>query len=205
MSNKEVTIACYDFEDLTVKGLPSTAQEYDELAGRDGACYEAALSQFLAHVHQGRFRSALIVALEKATGLMREQTTKGEKTVISEKDGDYIRRLSAHLKDQGGDLFTDYATLAQETLDATEVTLTKLVRSGLGSKPAAKWVKAVQDLIEAGKFDGFCSHVGIDGSTLVEDGELTEDGAQIAGNAFKKYWNARQAEIAAQIAAQSEF
>lgn len=72
---------------------PSTVQEYDKLAGYDGACLEHATKASVYQYYNNDFGDALVAELERETKVPRHSNTEGEKTVYTESETDYIKRL----------------------------------------------------------------------------------------------------------------
>lgn len=184
----EATTSSYGFSDLIIKNLPGNVAEYDLAAGREGACFETALSGFLAHTHLTRYRAELIPALEKATGIEREHELKDGVKKYTEKDGTYMKRLEAELSASGRDLYEEFAPLAQQVMDSVEVNLAGRVRGATSiGRPAQKWIDAAGELVKIGKLELFANKYGIELSDDVIDssGELTEAGENLIGNKLR--------------------
>lgn len=77
--------------------VPSTAEEFDKLAGRTGACLDEATMNVVYRVWNHKFRAALVKALEEKTGIERAYTEEGEgdkKTKkYTETEKVYVNRL----------------------------------------------------------------------------------------------------------------
>lgn len=77
--------------------VPSTADEFDQLAGRKGACVEEAIRNIIYRSVNHEFRAKLCAKLEEHTGIPRETKTTGEgdsaKTEYTETEKKYKARL----------------------------------------------------------------------------------------------------------------
>jgi hypothetical protein len=77
--------------------VPSNAEEFDQLAGRTGACVDEANRNVIYRGWNHAFREAFCDALEQETGIEREGEDQGEgdkkKFVYTEKEQPYINRL----------------------------------------------------------------------------------------------------------------
>jgi hypothetical protein len=90
--------------------VPSSVEEYDQLAGRSGACLDDAINNVIYRGVLAVFRRNLASALEKETSfpIERKQKVNAKKEpqfdaqnqpilVLAETEGDYVGRLQAHL------------------------------------------------------------------------------------------------------------
>lgn len=79
--------------------VPSTAEEFDQLAGRTGACVDEASKNVIYRSWNHDFREAFCEALEAETGEPRKSHEEGEgdkkKVVYDEKEAPYYNRLIA--------------------------------------------------------------------------------------------------------------
>lgn len=77
--------------------VPSTADEFDQMAGRKGACVEEAIRNIIYRSVNHEFRAKLCAKLEEYTGIPRETKTTGEgdsaKTEYTETEKKYKARL----------------------------------------------------------------------------------------------------------------
>lgn len=77
--------------------VPSTADEFDQMAGRKGACVEEAIRNIIYRSVNHEFRAKLCAKLEEHTGIPRETKTTGEgdsaKTEYTETEKKYKARL----------------------------------------------------------------------------------------------------------------
>lgn len=78
---------------VVISGVPSTASEFDEMAGEVGACVNVANDNIVYRSWLAKFRAAFVLALEAKTGIARLTTGEGDAAVISEKDTSYVKRL----------------------------------------------------------------------------------------------------------------
>lgn len=168
--------------EFTVNGLPSSVEEYDEMAQRQGACLDSAIGQFIAHTHLTKVRSALVAAVEKITGIEREKKEEDGKTSFTETEKTYLDRVeSEHLQPEGKSLYEgDIYTKLQAAAAAVEVDLTKQTRVGASSKLAQKWLDMAGEIVKAGKADAFAAKYG-----LTYTGEEEED-LKILGACIKE-------------------
>lgn len=77
--------------------VPSTADEFDQMAGRKGACVEEAIRNIIYRSVNHEFRAKLCAKLEEHTGIPRETKTVGEgdsaRTEYTETEKKYKARL----------------------------------------------------------------------------------------------------------------
>lgn len=163
------TTSCYGFENLVIAGLPSSVEQFDTMAGRQGAALEAAVDYYVAHPHLTRVRRVLVEKLEAATGVARKRDGKK----VSESAGAYMKRLEAEL---GEDLWENYRSVAEESFAETPVVLTRIARASTGGTIAKKYLEIADEIAKEGKVEAFCAKHGIAYSDEMFDGdELTED------------------------------
>ena len=102
--------------------VPSSAEEYDQAAGKEGACLDSAVDNALYRGHLAKFRTAFIKAVEAETGEPREVLGKDDKGKdVLEKEGVYFKRVS----EGAGKPKESFAALAQsvaESLGALDLT-----------------------------------------------------------------------------------
>lgn len=162
---------------IKVNGVPETAEEFDQLAKKEGACVEAATNHIMMHSHLGKFRSALAEKLEEVTGIKRKTKTIGEgadaKEVVDETEAKYIGRLEGQLAEQGRDLYSEFAATAQEVADKIEFDVTPGRTPGAGQKPAKKYLAYYAKLKEEDKLEAFAERYGIVLSENEEENVLT--------------------------------
>ena len=74
----------------------NSVEEFDQLAGKAGACLDEAVQHVIAHKHLTRVRSAVVSKLEKLTGIERGKTTdeSGKNVKYTESEQVYFRRCT---------------------------------------------------------------------------------------------------------------
>lgn len=143
--------------DLTIVGLPTSVEQFNEMAGAD-RCLEYAVQHYVAHSHLSKVRAAICEAVEKATGIERNkepQDDDSKAVKYNESEGAYIKRVDAELP-EGESLEATYSEVIQEAANSVEVDLTKAVRTGGSTKVAQKWLDKAQAIRDAGKLEVFC-------------------------------------------------
>lgn len=159
---------------VPVSGVAETTAELVAACGNDERAVELANNYILFHVHFGKVRTAIVKLLEEKTGVKRESVTEGEgenaKTVITEKDAEYIGRLEEQL--EGG--LTQFNEAVAERVAGMPVDYAKSVSSGVASAPAKKWLAYYDGLVEANKLQAF-----IDKFSIATDG-LSEEAIKLA-------------------------
>ena len=77
--------------------VPETAEEFDQLAGKVGACCEDATKNVIYRSWNHKFRAALCLAVEEESNIKRKTKVTGEgdaaKEVFDEKEQEYINRV----------------------------------------------------------------------------------------------------------------
>lgn len=171
----EITVSCYNFEGLTITGLPTSIEQFDSMAGRVGAALDAAIDNYIAHTHLTRVRKLLCEKLEASTGIARKRDGKK----FAETESSYIKRLESEL---GEELFTNHRAAAEEAFAETPVNLARIVRVGGGATAsiAKKYMEAATGLLQAGKVPAFLAKylptVAIE--DLVSGGNWVDEDAQ---------------------------
>jgi len=146
--------------------LPATVEGLNQAAGRDVA-YDWAVNYFIAHLHLGQVRKAVVAALAEKTGEERKFHEKDGKKIYDESEGDFVSRVEAML---GPD---EFQAIVREAAESVPVDLTKKVRSvGEAKPPAKKYIEMAHALVEAGKFDAFCEKYGIEGADPDNDDDI---------------------------------
>jgi hypothetical protein len=150
--------------------VPDSVEEYDQAAGKSGACLESGVKNVIYRSTNAQFRSLFADAVETETGIERERQVVGEKTVKDEEGNEtteevvgfaetekaYLDRVYAEL-----DLDTEEKVVAEfgELIADVEV---KLVFDPSGRDPAAgKTKKAKKRYREMA--DALVEKLGIDG------------------------------------------
>lgn len=146
---------------VPVVGIVETLKEAIESAGSEDNVLGDYVSNVLAHSHYAILRRVIVSVLEKQTGVKRKTKTTGEgekaKTVIDETDGEYVARLESDLGEE--------ALKAFESAVAAECAKVKVdytVGTRGSATPAKKWLAAIDELKQQGKFEAFCAKFEID-------------------------------------------
>jgi len=123
--------------------VPSSADEYDQLAGRVGACVEDAVSESTYRNYLPSWKRVFFSRLAEQTGIERvvEKDEDG-KVTSTEKETTYFKRVQA----ETGKTADDYAALAQECADETPFDLTPKSRS---TKIAKSFLEAADNILRA--------------------------------------------------------
>lgn len=138
----------YEFDSVELKGkinVPSTAEEYDKLAGREGACVDAAVDYTVFHKLLTAFRDDMAEAIEKKYNI-KPKTKKDEKgkDVLDEKPGVFIARVAAEL---GVELSEEFQPLADEWSQKADFAKFLIVRERKAPTPAKKWLAKAKELL----------------------------------------------------------
>ena len=139
-----------------VHGVPSSSEEYDEMAGEVGACLTSATDNAIYRGYLPKFREAFVTAVEAETGIARNFETKetkaGKETKIYEKDTTYMARVCA---EQGceNSAFQHIADNVSESLQFSLVSS----RGKIGKE----WIGKAEELIEKteGNLDKFVDKI----------------------------------------------
>lgn len=194
MQNIKVALLGFD---IVRRDVPATLEEVITAAGGEQEVANRFIAHFTAHVDNGRVRSAIAEALEKATGVKRAD---------KETEGAYVTRLEKELAERGESI-QDLAETAQQAADSVPVDFSKKVRVGTG-KPAAKWLAAVEQLFKLGKLDRAIEVFGIEAEDRTDEDEIeSETGladATIIAVAKEIQRRTKEAEEAARKAAMQE-
>ncbi len=149
-----------------VSGLSENVEEFDSLAKRVGACFEAGLAHHMAHTHLGLVRTAISEKLEEITGIARESKTREDRCVVYTQTelGHHLKAVERELADdnrsiQDSDIMPELVKTASEV----PLDLTKAPRaSGGGNKVTKKWLTlAKQSIVDAGKTEEFAAKHGV--------------------------------------------
>lgn len=123
---------------VLIKGVPSTAAEFDEMAGEVGACVDEATSNVVFRQWLARFRPAYIDAIAKETGIPPVSEEVDGKTKIVEKDTVYVKRLEA----EG----IDFA-ICQETAQRVADGMPFSLGSPAQGRIAKRFLEAAEDIV----------------------------------------------------------
>lgn len=167
--SKEITVSLLGF-DIVRAGFPATLTDLVGQIGEE-AVYSRFLAHFTAHTDNGRVRKAIVERLEAETGFKRARKESGSTVTYDETEGQYIARLEKHLASEGSSL-DEYSEYAQEAADSVAIDLTPPVRGGGStSKPAAKWLAGVAQLLAEGRLEGAYEKLGVTLEPAPEDQE----------------------------------
>ena len=127
--------------------VPESVEEFDQLAGRQGACLDSAVSNAVFRGHLNKARAAIVTALIEATGIARDVIGKdGDKDVL-ESEKDYVDRVT---KGEGKTI-NDYADVVAKAVDSLGPIDLTGARSGGPTKEYLAAADAVIEGIKAGK------------------------------------------------------
>ena len=142
---------------FTVNTPFNSVEEFDNLAGKSGACLLEATNHVIAHKHLARVRSAICKKLEELTGIERSKTVDadGKNLKYTESEQTYFKRVAAERA--GGD---DWADIEAEIRKVAEGVKFELVVS---TARVSKEGLAIADaLISSGKAEAFAEKYGIE-------------------------------------------
>jgi hypothetical protein len=141
--------------------VPSSVEEYDTMAKQVGACLESGVLNTIYRSYLAEFRSTFSDKLAEKTGIARatkpsgkfEKDENGKDTetpilVYAETESDHFDRVLVETKTEK----SAYQDLATEVADSIAFDPSASERAPAGpKKTAAKFTKAADDLIKAGK------------------------------------------------------
>ncbi len=122
--------------------VPSTAEEFDQLAQKADACVDAASSEIVYRSYLPTFKNEFLRRLEEETGISRIVEKDGEKVISTEKDTDFWDRVL----EESGKTPADFQALAQEVADSIEFSPVPKVRTG---KIAKNFYDAADNVLKA--------------------------------------------------------
>jgi tetrahydromethanopterin S-methyltransferase subunit G len=166
--------------------VPETAEEFDQLAGKSGACVDEATRNVVYRQANHDFRKAFCEAVENETGIPRETKTvknaKGEeREVFDEKEQEYINRVQI-AKDENDEPVTNEEKLqviASQVGKDIKFDPTPSERKKKAPKEIEENAKGILANIEAGNTKAatvaskFGEALGCDFATVY--GEVTEE------------------------------
>lgn len=164
----------------------NSVEEFDQLAGKAGACLDEAVQHVIAHKHLTRVRAAVVSKLEKLTGIERGKTTdeSGKNVKYTESEQVYFRRV---VQERG--LGEDWQGIQDELAKtAAAVPFQLVVTRTRVNKEDMNMANAI---LASDKCDAVCAKLGIE-----RTGDNDADAEAIA-LALKK---AREDALAAQRA-----
>ena len=148
--------------------FPSNAAEWDQLAGKDGACFEEACDNYAYRCSLAEWRHSFlhgvkatntqsaIPGVEQLTGIKRlTEVTKGKTkdlTSYAEKESTYLARVLATVKDPTANpevtwSLTDFAATAQFIADSIKFDPTEAVKGTPKSKISKEVATSVAKLL----------------------------------------------------------
>lgn len=198
---KNITVDSYGFKNLPINGLPSTVAELDAMAKKEGAALDMANAQYVAHTHQSRARKALVAALEVATGIKRLTEKKGDKDVVIENEGAYVKRLE---KEIGDNFYEQFQSVAEKAYASVEVSFERAAReAGKVGTPGKKYLEIADTYLEKGVVEQVFAKIapGEDISDVLDGNTWTADGRDLFANAIKEYMLAAERKAREQAAA----
>lgn len=116
-----------EFESVSLKGyvqVPETAEEFDQLAKKAGACVDEAVNNVLYRGVLADFRSAVVAELERETGIQRKT-----------KDHPEGKKYTNDQKDENGNIVAKKGDPIQ-VLDETESKYIQRVAAEQGKQPS---------------------------------------------------------------------
>lgn len=160
--------------------VPETAEEFDKLAGRTGACVEEAVRNVIYRSVNPEFRRNLCERLEKETGIERASKTTGEgddaKTVYTQTEKEYYNSflVDGHIDEETAQMYANEIA-ATLTFDPSPTT-----RAKKAPKEIETAARHIMDAIKSGTTDEdtvkskFVAVLGIE-SFDASFGDLTEE------------------------------
>lgn len=133
---------------VVIKGVPSTAAEFDEQAGEVGACLNGAVDDNIYRSWLPKFKDPLCKKLEETFGIPRLTEGEGDDEKIVERETQYIKRLT----EVEGKTLAEINVIAQEVAD----TLPFNVSATSGGRIAKAYFDAADAIIArvANDYDG---------------------------------------------------
>ena len=157
-------------------GVPSTVEEYDNLAKKQGACLESGIMNVLYRSTLAKFRPLLADRIENQTSIARKTETvlgkdgqpkKDEDGTVVEKyiesEAEYLDRVCAVLVENKTFASTEaalasFGTLAQEVADTLVFDPSEKERQPAGPKKIAKaYLEVAQKAADSGKIEALAS------------------------------------------------
>lgn len=144
--------------------IPESLAEAVSQAGNEQEVLDCYVDQVVFHTQNGIARSAIVKALSEKLGVKpMTETVEGKEKVI-ETPQQFVNRLRAELGDEVVDAQASGLRHIAPTIDWTPAAR----GGGSTNRVAAKWLAAVDQLIEAGKYERFIAKYGIDASLPAE-------------------------------------
>ena len=135
----------------------NSVEEFDNLAGKAGACLVEATNHVIAHKHLGRVRAAVCKKLEELSGIERTFTTSedGKSKKYTESEQTYFRRVTAEMggSEDWDNILAELKATAEAVKFELVVTVARATKEGLAMADA---------LIAQGKAQAFADKYGID-------------------------------------------
>ena len=150
--------------EVEYQNVPETLVEAVQMCGGEQRVLDALIDQVVFHKQNGVARSRIMAKLVELTGIKPLTEKDGEKDVVVETPQKYVNRIRAELGDEAVDAFAP-----QLRHLATQIDWAATERGTGTTRVAGKWLAAVDQLVEAGKFELFCTKYGIDAANLPEE------------------------------------
>lgn len=135
----------------------NSVEEFDNLAGKVGACLLEATNHVIAHKHLARVRQAVCKKLEELSGIERNYTTAedGKSKKYTETEQTYVKRVTAELggSEEWEDILAQLKTVAENVKFELVVSVARATKEGLAIADA---------LIASGKAEAFADKYGIE-------------------------------------------
>lgn len=124
------------------------AESFDAFMGKQGACYERAVMQFLAHSFYTRVRAEIAKALEEITGIQRlkDADEKGKNVKFKETEETYMRRVMGEYANNPEE-WNDIMSRLREVAEKVEPKAEAVVRS----RSNAETRKVAEQIIKSGQ------------------------------------------------------
>lgn len=168
--------------------VPESAEEFDSLAGREGAAADAAVRHTIYHSWNQAFRTALAEAVASKTGEKPRQVgtktnDKGEEEPVLETDASFLNYVTGEGLISG----EDYAELAQSVADDLPFDPSPTPRTGRVSKEMKALAESVVAGVESGATTAEDVVAKLEATPGVKVGEFTVDNVARAIKAREEY------------------
>lgn len=125
--------------------VPGSVESFDRYAGSEGAALDGAISEHCYRRPSSQFRREFLARVEAETGIERETKTQGEgenaKTVYSEKEAEYWKRVTGPDSDFSEGSFAD---LAQDVASS----ISWLPTPGTGGRIGQEWLNEADNALK---------------------------------------------------------
>lgn len=196
--------------ELTIN-VPSSVEEFDQLAKRAGACLTEATANVLYRGTLAEFRDTFCEELEKETGIARLTKVTGKSKAgediiaYAETEADYVKRVAAEKSVE----VSSFADLANRVAAAITFDPSATERKGGAPKKVAKlYLNIVEEVEKAAGPDGLVKVAAKLSSTLgravtvdVSTPEALAKSREVLAVAIKEDQDRKKAEMAASLLA----